>query len=174
MPRSACPINCTCGLHHSTSSRFAGKTHSKTARAAQSKANLGRVRPVEEVEAVRAGVQAWHDSLSVEQRLARGLAISRGNPRSSTSGRLGWTGGLVGELFAQVLCPVGYVREHQVNYAPGGASHYKLDFAHLQAMVNIELDGPWHLNSTREDAVRDGRLRALGWKVIRIKHGSSL
>ena len=52
----------------------------------------------------------------------------------------------------------------------GGNRHYNLDFAHLGAKVNIELDGPYHYNLPHEDAQRDAKLKELGWKVIRINH----
>ena len=137
--RGPCPDGCICSLH------------SRSRRAAISKS-----------------LEEWHASLTSEERAARSQAISAGNPKSPTSGRLGWTGGRVGNEFASVLCPVGYVREFQVNWGSGHAAHYKLDFAHPQAKVNIELDGPYHYGV--EDDVRDARLRALGWKVIRIAH----
>ena len=51
---------------------------------------------------------------------------------------------------------------------PGG--RYRFDFAHLEGKIDIELDGPCHFQSREEDAKRDAVLRALGWKIIRIKH----
>jgi hypothetical protein len=137
--RGPCPVGCRCELH----------THQRG-------------------DAISHRLQTWHRSLSPQAKADRAKAISGGNPRSSTSGRLGWTGGRTGAEFAHVLCPVGYVREFQVNWGPGHAAHYKLDFAHPTAKVNIELDGPYHDPSG--DEVRDLRLRALGWKVIRISH----
>lgn len=115
----------------------------------------------------RQATEYW-SRLSPLESLRRRLAVSRGDPRSSTSGRLGRTGGQTGIEFARVLCPVGYIQEFQVNYGPGQAAHYKLDFAHPGAKVNIELDGPYHHSGN--DHARDTRLRALGWRVIRISH----
>jgi very-short-patch-repair endonuclease len=80
----------------------------------------------------------------------------------------GFSGGRVGDAYAKVLCPVGFVREHHVQYAARGDHRYVLDFAHIEGKVNIELDGPFHNFSQNE--VRDSRLRDLGWKIIRIRH----
>lgn len=84
------------------------------------------------------------------------------------------TGGVVGDEFAAVLCPAGFVREHFLVYAPqkGGAGRFVLDFAHVSAKVNIELDGPYHWKSAtpEKDRHRDEILRKLGWKIIRIRH----
>lgn len=86
-------------------------------------------------------------------------------------------GGQVAESFAAVLCPAGFVREHHVWFghkidASGKQNgSARLDFAHIEGLIAIELDGPSH-NSTarsRKDFERDAILRALGWKIIRIK-----
>lgn len=168
MPNKPCAIGCGCGLHSSTSSRFSGRAHPHSSKVAMRTALEGKQRDPEQVQRSSDGLKKWHNSLTPEQKLARGRAISAGDPRSSTSGRLGWTGGQAGEDFAAVLCPVGFVREHQVNWASGPSAHYKLDFAHVLGKVNIELDGPYHDGSN--DRERDARLRSLGWKVIRIRH----
>ena len=65
------------------------------------------------------------------------------------------------EAYASILVPCGYKREFWVE-------KYRLDFAHPYAKVNIELDGPWHYPNL--DAERDAFLRALGWRIIRIRH----
>ena len=68
-----------------------------------------------------------------------------------------------GEYYAVLLCPLGYRREFHVVWGPvQRTDHYILDFALPDAKINI--DGPYH-NDTR-----DGTLRRLGWKVIRIRH----
>lgn len=163
-----CEPGCACGKHRGN---FSGKKHSADTKAAIS-AGVKAAKPWEsrDKRAHSNAVQRSWDRLSVSDRLARGAAISKGDPRSSTSGRLGWTGGRTGEEFAKLLCPLGYVREYQVNWGPGGHAHYKLDFALTDSKVNIELDGPWHMSSQEEDALRDSRLRALGWHVIRVRH----
>ena len=93
-----------------------------------------------------------------------------------------WYGGDTGDAFAEVLCPAGYVREHLVYYGErimpvgyGGLRrrYFRLDFAHVEGKINIELDGPNHKTQQAEDQTRDAILRELGWKVIRIKHGAS-
>jgi very-short-patch-repair endonuclease len=76
-----------------------------------------------------------------------------------------------GAAYAAVLCPAGYVRELQVRCGPQWpADSRKLDFAHVESKTNIELDGPYHYHTKEEDAQRDSELRALGWRVIRIRH----
>jgi len=93
--------------------------------------------------------------------------------------QINWEGGSIGEAFAAVLCPAGYIRECYFYYgdavvptfAGGFRRHFfRLDFAHLEASCNIELDGPGHKSSQTEDAKRDKILRESGWKVIRIKY----
>lgn len=80
-------------------------------------------------------------------------------------------GGRTGDDFAAVLCPVGFVREHRIFYTSyPQRRYYQLDFAHVEAKVNIELDGPYHLSSEEDDKLRDTLLRSKGWKVIRIRH----
>lgn len=69
-------------------------------------------------------------------------------------------GGSTGDDFAAVLCPAGYV-----SYGPGSHSRFVLDFAHVEAMVCFELDGPSHRATVEEDRQRDEV------RVIRIKHG---
>lgn len=55
---------------------------------------------------------------------------------------------------------------------PGYPTHYKLDFAVIDKMLDIELDGPSHAAVSRQesDRRRDSRLAALGWRVLRIKN----
>jgi Protein of unknown function (DUF559)/NUMOD3 motif len=80
------------------------------------------------------------------------------------------SGGAVGAAYAATLLPAGYVRERWVQWGETRYDRYRLDFAHMAAKVNIELDGPGH--DASGDLVRDLRLRALGWRVIRIAHTS--
>ena len=77
-----------------------------------------------------------------------------------------WRGGEDGDVFASILCPLGYVRELQVRHA---GRQYNLDFAHPEVKVNIELDGLYHMSTPEEDTQRDATLKDLGWKIIRIK-----
>ena len=82
-----------------------------------------------------------------------------------------WHGGAEGDLYASILLPAGYQRHKYVWYGLGRYDCHELDFAHMEAKVNIELDGPYHYHTPAEDILRDSRLHALGWKIIRIKHG---
>lgn len=66
------------------------------------------------------------------------------------------------------LCDAGYEMDTVTIPIPTGSA-YKLDFAHREAKVNIEIDGLSHRGRRFEDERRDEYLRSLGWKVIRIK-----
>lgn len=64
---------------------------------------------------------------------------------------------------------LGYVREYQVQY--NKTTRYRLDFAHPEARICIEIDGSSHRHPDRQakDRLRDARLREKGWKVIRVR-----
>ena len=66
------------------------------------------------------------------------------------------------------LCGVGYEMDAVTVPIPTGSA-YKLDFAHREAKINIEIDGSGHRGRRKQDMRRDSYLRNLGWKVIRIK-----
>lgn len=70
---------------------------------------------------------------------------------------------------ANVLCPLGFVREFFVIFDQAG-SRYRLDFAQPDEKINIEFDGTGHLGNIQQkiDALRDARLHAKGWVIIRI------
>jgi len=77
-------------------------------------------------------------------------------------------GGQTAEDFAAILCPAGFIREHHILWGKRN-ERFILDFAHIDGMVNIELDGESHNYTQKQDAVRDEFLKILGWRVIRIK-----
>lgn len=77
-------------------------------------------------------------------------------------------GGHIAEIYAAFLCPAGFIREHHVLWGRGN-DRFRLDFAHLEGKINIELDGESHDNSHAHDALRDSMLKTLGWRIIRIK-----
>ncbi|MCR4301836.1 MAG: endonuclease domain-containing protein [Sulfuricaulis sp.] len=79
-------------------------------------------------------------------------------------------GGQTAEDFASVLCPVGFIREYRIQWGETWSERFQLDFAHLEGKVCIELDGPHHKKIQEYDAMRDALLRAMGWRVIRIRH----
>jgi len=143
--KSPCPSGCTCGRH------FHSAEHTEKVRQSQ----LGRVFTAEH----REKLSKVHHALMQQSN--------------------SFNGGPEGDVYATILCPVGFVREHWVELGrpprrtrggslPGG--RYRFDFAHLEGKIDIELDGPCHFQSREEDAKRDAVLRALGWKIIRIKH----
>lgn len=87
-------------------------------------------------------------------------------------------GGQIAADFAAVLCPVGFIFDkhhvwfgHKISSIGRRSGHCRMDFAHVEAKVNIELDGPSHYKNTqnRKDFERDAILRSLGWKIIRIR-----
>ena len=47
---------------------------------------------------------------------------------------------------------------------------YFADFVCLECNLIVELDGPSHLESAEQDAVRTRRLEALGYLVIRVRN----
>lgn len=54
----------------------------------------------------------------------------------------------------------------------GYPTHYKIDLAHLQKKIAVEVDGSSHNNPTRraQDKKKEAFLKKKGWKVIRIKN----
>lgn len=74
--------------------------------------------------------------------------------------------------FASTLLPAGYVAGYIIPTSRpecNGGGYYRLDYAHVEAKVNIEIDGSSHRFKKDRDKKRDEFLRSLGWKVIRIK-----
>jgi len=63
-----------------------------------------------------------------------------------------------------------HLKDRQVNgwrfrrQHPVGA--YVADFACIEAMLIVEVDGGQH-DASKSDAIRDARLRAEGWRVLR-------
>lgn len=101
----------------------------------------------------------------------RGKPIHSPEQRKKISERCyySFTGGQAAVEFAKVLLPAGYVREVHVPWGTGHNERFVLDFAHLEAKVDIELDGASHRKTQEYDCLRDILLKQLGWKVIRIK-----
>jgi len=71
------------------------------------------------------------------------------------------------------LEPLGFVREYPVSSDRTGPP-YKLDFAHPELKIDVEIDGKQHRETrVRErDETRDQHLASLGWRVIRIANDS--
>lgn len=96
-----------------------------------------------------------------------------------------FSGGQEGTKLAGILCPLGYVREHYLYYGEPVVSFgvarlrrrfIRLDFAHLKAKIDVELDGPSHAKPDQiaEDVRRDALLIELGWRVVRIRHNTPI
>jgi hypothetical protein len=79
--------------------------------------------------------------------------------------------------YAELLEPLGYVREFPVKTRGHGTDHrvptcYKVDFGHPERKVAVELDGTLHRNvhQQKKDRKKDEILTALGWQIIRLGH----
>jgi hypothetical protein len=78
---------------------------------------------------------------------------------------------------AERLLPRGFIQELSIPTKGHGTAHaapasYKADFGHPARRIVVEMDGPSHrpISRRREDAKKNEVLRALGWRVFRIKH----
>lgn len=63
-------------------------------------------------------------------------------------------------LRAKQLCGLRFRRQHPIE-------SWIVDFACLQKMLVVEIDGGYHDNVVDDDLKRQKHLEALGWKVIR-------
>lgn len=82
---------------------------------------------------------------------------------------------------AAILEPLGFKREVAIRTAGHGTGlrcprSYKADFAHQTRLIVVELDGASHHGRAKqlEDLRKTTVLTALGWRVIRIKHGKEV
>jgi hypothetical protein len=81
---------------------------------------------------------------------------------------------------SRILSPKGYLREFVIRTAGHGTTHnppenYKADFANPKLKRVIELDGVSHKRTTStKDQKKTEVLQALGWKVVRIRHGKEV
>lgn len=86
-----------------------------------------------------------------------------------------------GSLTAQQIAirdATGMVTEHAVNTKPvrylvaGIPKHYKLDLAHPEMLLAVEVDGQSHRTTAgrERDARKDAALAALGWSVLRFSN----
>lgn len=163
-----CRIGCTCRRHKhpgpwSLMTRAARDNARKVMREEKKKhwANgVYDLRPKKEANQPEAYARA---SASIKAGIASGVIKDRGYRNFS--------GGKLGDTYAALLCPVGYVREFAVWFKDkfGYKTGYKLDFALVSRKVNIEIDGPKHVGTTQSDVERDTKMKSLGWLVIRVK-----
>lgn len=113
--------------------------------------------------------QQWQDPV-IRKKHVDGLSYAMMN--ETRPGAIGQPQTQIMLDFAKVLCPAGYLMDEiriPLQNKVGGC--YRLDFAHPEAKVNIEIDGEIHTRPyrRRNDELRDEHLRSLGWKVIRIR-----
>lgn len=74
------------------------------------------------------------------------------------------------QLATQAALGSEWVLEHHVKLGPG-RDGCRLDVAHPQKKIAVELDGPSHYGARRKrDELRDARLRGLGWIVLRFSN----
>lgn len=69
-----------------------------------------------------------------------------------------------------LISPHGWIAQHVIQTGRNrGARYYKLDFAHLEAKLCVEIDGASHRLPGRaeRDAKKDAYLIARGWRVLR-------
>jgi hypothetical protein len=94
----------------------------------------------------------------------RGVYANRPLPKGR--GKYNFSGGKQGRKYWTLLYPANYVRELLIHL---GKERFRLDFALVDRKVDIEIDGRWHVEYSEGDAERDRKLKAAGWKVIRVK-----
>lgn len=161
------------------SSAQKGKVRSEEFKQRVSAALKGRPKTKEHIEAARAATigKKRTDQFRkecAERQIGKAGLYKRSEAfkqKCAENATKSWRGGQTGEDFAALLCPAGFVREHRVFFGEDKLREFfQLDFAHLEAKTNIELDGPGHRASEEEDKLRDKILKFMGWKVIRIKH----
>lgn len=65
---------------------------------------------------------------------------------------------------------MGFIHQHLV-VTGTQSKHYRLDFAHTELLIDVEIDGTVHDRPERveKDAIRDAYFIENGWKVLRIK-----
>lgn len=132
------------------SAQFKGVAKTAEHRAKIGNAQLGKIISEEQRDAIR---RAW-------------------TPERRQSNAQHYNGGQLAEDFSLVLTPAGFVREHQVQWGKRVGEHFRLDFAHVEGKIAIELDGPHHCKEVQKeyDYLRDNVLKNMGWKIIRVKH----
>jgi hypothetical protein len=160
------PPDCMCGVHVPRQPWNKGRTGIYSAEALKGMSDAAKERP---------------PYIRTPEHRARQAQIFRGRPipeeqrhqiaetmrQKKMNHRRYWMGGADGEEYARILLPAGYVREHCVWLGHPDFRMAVMDFAHLAARVDIELDGIMHIGL--KDGLRDSLLKAEGWRVIRIR-----
>ena len=151
--------------------------HSKEARekARQTLKNIAS-NPEWREKVSRSTCKAMRDP-TVRQKHLQGLARAFAQHGVNFQGGNGQGPVEIIKLLEPVLTPAGFLREYIVPTKYQSTSHlppthYKIDFAHPQEKIAIELDGPCHRNLKQraKDEKKTQVLESLGWKVVRIKH----
>ncbi len=142
-----------------------GKKASAETRVRQSEALKGRVFSVEHRANLAKSRDGKRHSDETRKKMSE-KAQARSNPKTYA---FNYRGGKIAEDYAAVLCKAGFIREYVVVWGDNGYERFRLDFAHIEGKVNIELDGKSHNDTKEHDALRDSLLKTLGWRVIRIK-----
>jgi hypothetical protein len=149
----------------------------------------GQGTPPESQKESKSNAEGNNQLTGVEEKSQQGDQNSDAQTRNSkeTSGRtnssMNFKGGngqqpipIILQL-AERLEPLGFIRELPIKTKGHGTrlkvpTCYKVDFGHPKKKVAIEVDGPSHRARARQkqDRKKEIVLKALGWKVKRIKH----
>jgi hypothetical protein len=111
----------------------------------------------------------WSEETRVKMSEAR-----KGRPFPAERGGNG-TGMSPTEALIAPLLPEGFLWNYPTSLKGAGAaypSHYKLDFAHPQRKICLEVDGQTHNShlGMYRDRKKTEKLQSLGWTVFRIKN----
>jgi hypothetical protein len=153
-----------------------GREPEARARAGQTLAKIAED-PVWRLKVSDATRERMHDPAVRARHLAglakrKGLNFKGGNGQPPTKQVL---------QAALLLEPLGFKREFPIKTAGHGTGvrcprNYKADFAHQTRRIVVELDGVGHHGRAKqlEDLRKTTVLTALGWRVVRIKHGKEV
>lgn len=81
-------------------------------------------------------------------------------------------------ILSDIFLPQGFIREYAIptkkkeNGFLNVPTVYKIDFAHPEKKIAIEVDGPSHKGKEQKikDAIKTKTLQQLGWTVLRLLH----
>jgi hypothetical protein len=116
-------------------------------------------------------VRSLHLESLEQARLRHGTNFKGGNGQPMTP---------VQRMAMEVFGPRGFQREFVIRTKGHGTKHrpptsYKADFANPTTRIVVELDGPAHSLARQEiDKKKTEVLTALGWRVLRIRHGKEV
>ncbi len=116
-------------------------------------------------------IRARHLEALRNARAKHGVNFRGGNGQPRTQNQI---------TVEAILRPLGFTPEYVVRTKGHRTRHkppdnYKVDFANPESKIAVELDGPSHSTEKAEsDRKKTEVLTALGWRVVRIKHGKEV